>query len=133
MPGLLALVLSVLRTVTLRDNEVDYLYFKIDRIEHIFALSLQVSDVEFKVFQSVRNAKEVISSGIDKASNTDDQQYYMEKVSSKNRGRPPYDIQKAQLQFFVVFGFKVSDMVKMLSVSEVTVKRRLLEYGISLS
>ena len=37
-------------------------------------------------------------------------------------------------QFFVNgFGFKVSDVAKMLPVNEATVKRRLLEYGISLS
>ena len=49
---------------------------------------LQVTDVEFKVFQCVRNAKELISSELDKASNTDEQQYCMEKVYSENRGRP---------------------------------------------
>lgn len=77
-------VLSVFRTGTLRDHdEVDYLYFKINRREHILALSLQmlqVSDVEFKAFQCVRNATELISSELDKASNTDDLQYCMEKV-----------------------------------------------------
>lgn len=99
-------VLSVFRIGTLRDHdEVDYLNFKINRREHILALSLQmlqVTDVEFKVFQCVRNATELISSELDKASNTDDQQYCMEKVRYT----------EGAVTVFVGFGFKVSDMAK---------------------
>ena len=55
------------------------------------------------------------------------------KVQSGNRGRLRYDIQEAQVQFFVGFRFKVSEMAKMLAVSQATVNKRLRDYGISLS
>lgn len=126
-------VVSMLHAGNLRNDELDYLYFKIDRIEHILALSLQVVDIECSVFQHVRNAKELIAHEFDRVSNTDDQAYCTEKVYSGNRGRPRYDVQEAQLQFFVGFGFKVPDMAKMLAVSQATVNRRLRDYGISLS
>ena len=47
--------------------------------------------------------------------------------------RPRYHVQEAQLQSFVEFGFKVSEMAKMLAVSQATVNRRLRDYGISMS
>ncbi|KAJ7373261.1 hypothetical protein OS493_012850 [Desmophyllum pertusum] len=123
----------MLHAGNLRNDELDYLYFKIDRIEHILALSLQVVDIECSVFQHVRNAKELIAHEFDRVSNTDDQALCTEKVYSGNRRRPRYDVQEAQLQFFVGFGFKVPDMAKMLAVSQATVNRRLRDYGISLS
>ena len=110
---------------------VDYLYYKIDRIEHILALSSQVVDIESSVAQCVRDAKELIANELDRVSNRSDQGYHTEQASSGNRGRPRYDIQEAQLQFFVRFGFSVSEMAKMLAVSQATVNRRLRDHGIS--
>ena len=126
-------VMSVLHAGNLRHDEMDYLYYKIDRIEHILALSSQVVDIESSVAQCVRDAKELIANELDRVSNRSDQGYHTEQASSGNRGRPRYDIQQAQLQFFVRFGFSVSEMAKMLAVSQATVNRRLRDYGISLS
>ena len=39
---------------TLRNDEIDYLYYKFDRIEHILALSSQVVDIERSVSQCMR-------------------------------------------------------------------------------
>ena len=126
-------VLSVLHVGTLRNDEIDYLYYKIDRIEHILALGSQVVDIEGSVAQCVRDAKELIASELDRVSNRSDQGYYTEQASSGNRGRPRYDVQEAQLQFFVRYGFSISEMAKMLAVSQATINRRLRDYGISLS
>ena len=107
----------------LRNDEVDYLYFKIDRIEHILALSSQVVDIECSVFQYVRDAKELKADELDQVSTISDQGYCTQKVLSGNRGLPRYDVQETQLQFFVEFGFKVSEVVKMLAVSQATVNQ----------
>lgn len=61
-------VLSLLYADNLRNDEVDYLYFKIDRIEHILALSSQVVDIECSVFQYVRDAKELKADELDRVS-----------------------------------------------------------------
>ena len=70
-----------------------YLYFKIDRIEHIWALSSQVVDIEYSVFQYVGDAKERLAYELDRVSNTSDQGDCPQKVLSGNRGRPHYDVQ----------------------------------------
>ena len=57
----------------MRNNEIDFLYFKIDRIEHILALSSQVVDIEYSVFQY---AKEPLAYELDRVSNTSDQGYW---------------------------------------------------------
>lgn len=95
----------------LRNDEVDYLYFKIDRIEHILALSSPV-DIECSAFQYVRDAKKLKADELDRVSTISDQGHCTQKVLGGNRGRLRYDVQEAQLQFFVEFGFKVSEMVK---------------------
>lgn len=61
-------VLNLLYADNLRNDEVDYLYFKIDRIEHILALSSQVVDIECSVFQYVRDAKELKADELDQVS-----------------------------------------------------------------
>lgn len=96
----------------LRNDEVDYLYFKIDRIEHILDLSSPVVDIECSAFQYVRDAKELKADELDRVSTISDQGHCTQKVLGGNRGRLRYDVQEAQLQFFVEFGFKVSEMVK---------------------
>ena len=44
-------------------------------------------------------------------------------IKDRNRGRPRYDVQEAQLQFFffIGFGFRVSETAKMLAVSQAIV------------
>ena len=53
---------------------------KIDRIEHILALSSQVVDIEYSVFQYAMDAKELLAYELDRVSNTSDQAYCMQKV-----------------------------------------------------
>ena len=48
------------------------------------------------------------------------------------RGRPKFHISKEQLEYFIEYGFKATDISKMLCVSEKTVKRRLEEQGMSM-
>ena len=105
-------VLNLQYADNLRNDEVDYLYFKIDRIEHILALSSPVVDIECSAFQYVRDAKELEADELDRVSTISDQGHCTQKVLGGNRGRLRYDVQEAQLQFFVEFGFKVSEMVK---------------------
>ena len=47
------------------------------------------------------------------------------------KGRPKFDIPFEHLQYLVDNGFKVTDIAKMLCISEKTVYRRLTEHGMS--
>ena len=48
------------------------------------------------------------------------------------RGRPKFYIPREQLEYFIKYGFKATDISKMLCVCDKTVYRRLEEYGISM-
>ena len=63
---------SLLHAGNFRNNEIDYLYFKINTIEHILALSSQVVDIEYSVFQYAmpRDAKGLLTNELDRVSNT---------------------------------------------------------------
>ena len=50
---------------------------------------------------------------------------------SCQRGRPRFYIAQDQLELFLDYGLKASDIAKMLCVSEKTIYRRLQEFGIS--
>ena len=81
--------LSRLHAGNLRNDKINDLYFKIDRIEHILALSSQVVAIECSVFQYVRGAKELITYELNRVSNTSDK----DNVRTRNRGRPRRDVQ----------------------------------------
>lgn len=49
------------------------------------------------------------------------------------RGRPPFDISKEQLSYFIDNGFKIKDISSMLGVSVRTVERRISSFGLSIS
>lgn len=53
-------------------------------------------------------------------------------TSTGLKGRPKFGIPKEQLEYFVEYGFKATDIAKMLCVSEKTIYRRLDEFGISM-
>ena len=48
------------------------------------------------------------------------------------RGRPKFYIPREQLEYFIEYGFKATDVSKMSCVCDKTVYRRLEEYGISM-
>ena len=48
-------------------------------------------------------------------------------------GRPKFEISRDQLQYLVDYDLKISDISEGLRVSRSTIKRRLREYGISIS
>lgn len=53
-------------------------------------------------------------------------------VRSGNKGRPKFSISDEQLQLYLDYGFKATDIANILCVSVKTVHRRLREYGLSL-
>jgi len=115
-------------TGNLRSDEMDYIYFTVDRVEHILALSVQVFSVESELFSLLSEAKYLIGS----EQPATDQSFQSDKVFTGDRGRPRYNITRQQLEYFKQFAFKAVEMAAMLGVSEATVRRRLQDYDISL-
>ena len=52
--------------------------------------------------------------------------------SASSCGRPKLNISKEQIELFVDYGFKATDIAKMLCVSAKTIHRRLHEYNLSI-
>ena len=54
-------------------------------------------------------------------------------IKSGTCGRPSYHIDKDQLLFLLEQGFKVSDISSILGVSNRTIERRMLTFGLKIS
>lgn len=54
-------------------------------------------------------------------------------INTGSVGRPCYDIPEDSLEYFIENNFKVSDIAQFFHVSISTIKRRLREYGLSIS
>ena len=71
---------------------------------------------------------------IERMQEDDDEQVYRHPaIVGSNAGRPRFEIPRTQLTFLVESGFTGLQMAEMLGVSLRTVRRRLSEYGISIS
>ena len=75
-------------TRNLRSDEIDYIYFTIDRVEHLLALCVQVFSVEAEIFSLFSEAKCLIGSELQATA----QGFQSDKVFAGDRGRPRYNI-----------------------------------------
>lgn len=54
------------------------------------------------------------------------------KISSSARGRPKYLLTKPQLEYYLENDFNIPKIAEMVSVSQSTIKRRLIDFGLSI-
>ena len=73
----------------LRADELDYMYFKLNRVEHILSLSVQVIDIDARVFACISEVKYWMASQLQ---GKDERGFQSEKVFTEDRGRPRYNI-----------------------------------------
>ena len=118
-------------TKNLRSDKMDYIYFTIDRVEHILALCVQVFSVDTEIFSLLSKAKCLIGSQSELPATA--QSFQSDRVFTGDRGRPCYNITRQQLEYSKHYGFNAVEMVAMLGVSEATVRRRLQEYDLLIS
>lgn len=50
-------IMQKLNAGNLRADEIDYIYFKLDRVKHILSLSVQVTDIDARVFACISEVK----------------------------------------------------------------------------
>ena len=93
-------------TRNLRSDEIDYIYFTIDRVEHILALCVQVFSVEAEIFSLLSEAKCLIGSELQATA----QGFQSDKVFTGNRGRPRYNITRQQVEYFKHYSFNAVQM-----------------------
>ena len=73
-------------TRNLQSDEIDYIYFTIDRVEHLLALC--VFSVEAEIFSLFSEAKCLIGSELQATA----QGFQSDKIFTGDRGRPRYNI-----------------------------------------
>ena len=112
-------------------SEVDYIYYKLDRLEHILSLSAQLVNIDDRIYCNISAAKCLVGHLLQDEEPVIN--FNMETTLTGNRGRPRYIISKEQLQYFMEYGFKGHELAIMLGVSEATVRRRLQDFGLSSS
>ena len=115
-----------------RNDELDYLIFQLERIETILCLCMQTMEVNSTVLSKISEPKYLLLSwSSDRVENQHDRRSQTSTIFSGDRGRPQYDISKEQLEYFIEFGFKAPQIAVMLGVSEATVRRRYRVFQIS--
>ena len=75
-------------TRNLQSDEIDYIYFTIDRVEHLLALCEQVFSVEAEIVSLFSEAKRLIGSELQATA----QGFQSDKIFTGDRGRPRYNI-----------------------------------------
>ena len=90
---------------------------------------------EEKFVEHLLHAQELLS-GIIRNDNQTTSSFVLDNGRSASdapkSGRPRLNIPKEQIEFFVEYGFKATDIAKMLCVSVKTVHRRLHEFNLSI-
>lgn len=121
-----------LTSENLRQDELDYISFRLDRVEHLLALSVQIFNVDARIFACLSEAKYLVSNVNNLQCGTG-QNFQSEKCFTGNRGRPRYNITRQQLEYFIDYGFSAREIATLLGVSEATVQRRFQEYKLHTS
>ena len=111
------------------DNNIDFARY---RVEWLCSVLLRLGgNLEESLLPHLQEAQQMLAI-------LDNDQYFScgryppPVVETGIRGRPKFYIPKEQLEYFIEYGFKATDIAKMLYVSEKTVYRRLEEHGMSM-
>ncbi|XP_028395042.1 uncharacterized protein LOC114519163 isoform X2 [Dendronephthya gigantea] len=130
-------LLNCLNGVGNHDVDVDYAMY---RLEWLISLCTRFGDYferEETFVEHLLQAQELLSAinNCELRQNTSSFFMYNETTSctsTQTSGRPKLKIPKEQIELFLEYGFKVTDIAKMLCVSKKTVHRRLREYNLSI-
>ena len=111
------------------DSNIDFARY---RVEWLCSMLLRLGgNLEESLLPHLQEAQQMLAI-LDKDEYCSCGRYSPPVVKTGIRGRPKFYIPKEQLEYFIEFGFKASDIAKMLYVSEKTVYRRLEEHGMSM-
>ena len=117
----------------LRQDVLDYIFTRLERVENILSLSSQIFNVDDRIFVCISQAKYLVRSAYLQSDAATGQNCQPGKCFTGERGRPRYNITSEQLEYFIEHGFTAGEIAALLHVGEATVRRRLHEYGLSTS
>ena len=110
-------------------DTLDCLVFHVDRLRRI----LLAMDVPDEVLVAVGMAHSLIAE-LNSACRTPNMCGYVPTVVCENvRGRPRLELKQEQLEYLLKLGFKCPKVAEVLGVSLSTVRRRMSEFGLSVT
>ena len=111
-------------------EQLDCLIFHVERL-HRLLLSLHVTtdDIIEAVAVSLSLLEELNSSTSGACSHG----YAVPVLHENSRGRPRFDIKPEQLEYLLTLGLKCPKIAEVLGVSLSTIRRRMTEYGFSVT
>lgn len=125
----LSKILWQLNVENVENNRLDSLQFRVDwsygRVVRYQGLDV----IDDRVVACLREARDCIHRSVIQYSGT---LCRAGLIFNGGRGRPRFEIPRAQLEFIVEKGFKVAEIAQLFVTSPSTVKRRLAEFGLSI-
>ena len=112
------------------EDVADYVLFLLQQASN--HLSRLAASVDLDVFNEVQTSLAHVPTILADAERNW-QPIYPDVNNEELVGRPKFEIRRDQLQYLVDYNLKISDISEALGVSRSTIKRRLREYGISIS
>ena len=110
---------------------VDYIHYKCEGVIAIAQLVSLVNDIPNSLACALEDFMSNVGEIWKEYDNTSHHQ--LEIIFTGSPGRPAFNIPKEILEMFIENKFTITAMAKMLNVSESTVKRRVKNYGLSIS
>ena len=112
------------------EDVADYVLFRLQQASN--HLSRLAASVDLDVLNEVQTSLAQVTTILADAERNW-QPIYPDVNNEGLVGRPKFEISRDQLQYLLDYDLKISDISEALGVSRSTIKRRLREYGISIS
>ena len=126
------ILVNVLLNIGSTNNiNIAYIRYKVDWLCSILTrFGNNLENMEDSILSYIREAQSILAV-------LDDDLYtgtnhVTPLLQTNSRGRPSFHIPREQIELFVDYEFKASEMAKILGVCEKTVYRRMEEYGLSM-
>ena len=121
---------DVFRNLQGTNVNLDYVRYNVDWLCAILTrFGNHVENVEDSLLVHLQEARDILAT-------LDDDLYIGDKSLSRtqtgSKGRPKFNIPREQLELLIDYGFKGSEIAKLLYVCKKTIYRRLEEYGLSM-
>ena len=125
----LTTILRQLNVENLENDRLDSLQFRVDWIYGLVVRYQGLDVLDDRVVACVREARDCIHRSVIQCLGTLCQAGL---IFNGERGRPRFEIPRAQLEFLVEKGFKVAEIAQLFVTSPSTVERRLAELRLSI-
>jgi hypothetical protein len=96
-----------LTSENLRQDVLDYIFTRLERVENILSLSSQIFNVDDRIFACISEAKYLVRSAYLQSDAASGQNSQPDECFTGECGRPRYNITSEQLEYFIFHCFVI--------------------------